>query len=191
MTMPRSLAALLGWLCLCLSPLTSAAPLPVTAFGQTPAMEFATLSPSGNLLAWLDNRGATPQLHIFDLAKNAPHKRINAMADGTIRDLSWFVEETLFVGASMAKRPDPSGPTYEWFRTIAFDIASGKSSILLHGSGTMQNVTGSALVSMRTSKPKKVIMSSWEWSANQYRSSTGSRVAGGRKDEGWTYNLYE
>lgn len=189
--MPRSLAALLGWLCLCLSPLASAAPLPVTAFGQTPAMEFVTLSPSGNLLAWLDNRGATPQLHIFDLAKNATHKRISAMADGTIRDLSWFDEETLFVGASMASRPDPSGPTYEWYRTISFDIASGKSSILLHGSGTMQNVTGSALLSMRTSKPKKVIMSSWAWSSNQYRSSTGSRVAGGRKDEGWTYNLYE
>lgn len=189
--MPRSLAALLGWLCLCLSPLASTAPLPVTAFGQTPAMEFVTLSPSGNLLAWLDNSGPTPQLHIYDLEKKGIYKRIEAMRDGIIRDLSWFDDETLFIGASMPYRPDVNGPTYEWFRTISFDIASGKSNILLHGSGSMHYVTGSWMVSMRTSKPKKVLMATLGWSATQYRQTTGSRTAGGRKDEGWTNNLYE
>ncbi len=91
----------------------------------------------------------------------------------------------------MADRPDLSGPTYEWFRTLSVNIASGKSRTLLHDNGNLQNVTGSTLLSMRTSKPKKVIMSSWNWSALNYRTSTGSRVAGGRKDEGWTYDLYE
>lgn len=37
--MPRSLAALFGCLCLCVSTLSWAAPLSVAAFGQTPAME--------------------------------------------------------------------------------------------------------------------------------------------------------
>ncbi|WP_161965818.1 alpha/beta hydrolase family protein [Steroidobacter cummioxidans] len=189
--MPRSLAAALSYFCLCIPILTWAAPLPVTAFGQTPAMEFVALSPSGNLLAWLDNRGAQSQLHVFDLTKGAIRTRIGAPPDATVRDLSWFDEETLFVGASMAQRPDVNAPTYEWFRTISVDITSGQSRILLHGAGSMRNVTGSALLSMRTPKPKKVIMSSWDWSATQYKQQTGTRVVGGRKDEGWTYNLYE
>lgn len=190
--MPRSMAALLSCLCLCVSTLTWAAPPPVAAYGQTPAMQFVALSPSGNLLAWFDNGGAMPLLHIFDLAKGAIRKHIGAPPDSTVRDLSWFDEETLFVGASMAYRPNGSGPTYEWYRTISVDIASGQSRILLHsGGGDLQNVTGSTLLSMRTPKPKTVIMASWDWSANNYRSSTGSRVAGGRKDEGWTYNLFE
>ncbi len=189
--MPRTLAALFGCLCLCVSTLPWAAPPPLAAFGQTPAIGFVALSPSGNLLAWLDNRGALPLLHIFDLTKGAIRKSIGAPPKTTVRNLSWFDEETLFVGASVAYRPDVSGPTYEWYRTISLDITSGASRILLHGSGTFQNVTGSTLLSMRTSKPKKVIMSSWNWSATKYRQSTGSHIAGGRKDDGWTYNLYE
>src|SRR5688572_17223614 len=108
--MPRSLAALISCLCLCVSTLTwAAAPPPVAAFGQTPAMQFVALSPSGNLLAWFDNGGAMPLLHIFDLAKGAIRKQIGAPPDSTVRDLSWFDEETLFVGASMAYRPNGSG----------------------------------------------------------------------------------
>ncbi|HEY5759088.1 MAG TPA: S9 family peptidase [Steroidobacter sp.] len=189
--MPRTLAALVCCLCLCLSTLSLAAPPPVTAFGQTPAMEFVALSPSGNLLAWLENSGAQPLINIFDLTKSATPKRIAPPSNATVRDLSWFDEETLFVSASMAYRPELSGPTYEWYRTLSMNIASGESRILLHNSGNLQNVTGSTLLSMRTSKPKKVIMSSWNWSALNHKQSTGSRVAGGRKDEGWTYDLYE
>lgn len=189
--MARTVAALCGWLCLCASTLSWAAPLPVTAFGQTPAMEFVALSPSGNLLAWLDNSGATPLINVFDLGKGAIRKRIGAPPGATVRDVSWFDEETLFVGASMPSKPDPKGPTYEWFRRISMDVDSGQSRILLHNRDPLRLVTGSTLVSMRTSKPKKVIMSTWNWSALNYRSSTGSRTAGGRKDDGWTYNLYE
>lgn len=76
--MSRTLAALVGWLCLCASTFSWAAPLPVAAFGQTPAMEFVALSPSGNLLAWLDNSGARPLIHIFDVAKGANRNRIGA-----------------------------------------------------------------------------------------------------------------
>jgi dipeptidyl aminopeptidase/acylaminoacyl peptidase len=154
-------------------------------------MQFVVLSPSGNLLAWLENNGPAPLINIFDLTKGASRKLIAPPSNATVRDLSWFDEETLFVSASMAYRPDLSGPTYEWYRTLSVNIASGKSRTLLHDSGNLQNVTGSTLLSMRTSKPKKVIMSSWNWSALNYRQPTGSRVAGGRKDEGWTYDLYE
>src|SRR5689334_9252310 len=98
--MARILAALLGCLCFCVSTSSSAAPPPVAAFGQTPAMEFVALSPSGNLLAWLENSGATPLINVFDLEKHAVRKRIAAPPKSTVRDLSWFDEETLFVSAS-------------------------------------------------------------------------------------------
>ncbi len=189
--MPRILTALLGCLGLCVSTLSLAAAPPAAAFGQTPAMEFVALSPSGNLLAWLEHSSGQPLIQIYDLEKSAVRKRLAAPPKATVRDLSWFDEETLFVSASMAQRWEVRGPTYEWFRTISVNITSGDSNILLHNQGDLHNVTASRLLSMRTSKPKKVIMSSWNWSALNYRQSTGSRIAGGRKDEGWTYDLYE
>jgi pimeloyl-ACP methyl ester carboxylesterase len=154
-------------------------------------MEFVVLSPSGNLLAWLENSGSEPSINLFDLQNRSNHKRIAAPPNATVRDLSWFDEETLLVDASMASRPNGSGPTYEWFRTISVNVASGESHILLHTNGDLQNVTGSTLVSTRTSKPKTAIMSSWNWSALNYKQPTASRIVGGRKDEGWTYDLYE
>lgn len=154
-------------------------------------MEFVVLSPSGNLLAWLENSGSEPLINLFDLQNRSNHRRIAAPPNATVRDLSWFDEETLLVDASMASRPNGNGPTYEWFRTISVNVVSGESHILLHTNGDLQNVTGSTLVSTRTSKPKKVIMSSWNWSALNYKQPTASRIVGGRKDEGWTYDLYE
>ncbi|MDY6947129.1 MAG: S9 family peptidase [Pseudomonadota bacterium] len=189
--MARTLAALVGSIGLCVATLLWAAPPPAAAFGQTPAMESVTLSPSGNLIAWLDNRGAEPVIHVFDMTKGAIRSRIGPPPDSKVRGLSWFDEATLFVHASMANRVAVRGPTYEWFRTLALDITTGKSRILLHGDGDFRNVTGSTLLSTRTPAPNKVIMTSWDWSATNYKQSTGSHIAGGRKDDGWTYNVYE
>jgi dipeptidyl aminopeptidase/acylaminoacyl peptidase len=189
--MARILAGLLGCLCLCVSGLSLAEPPPATAFGRTPTMEFAALSPSGNLVAWLDNGGARPILFIFDLAKSAIRTRIGPPPDATVRGLDWYDDETLLVHGSGAYQPDVSGPTYEWFRTLAFDINTGKSHFLLHTGGTLRNVTGSSLLALRIPKPKTVIMASWDFSLTNYKQPTASRIAGGRKDEGWTYNLYE
>lgn len=190
--MARALAALVGCLAVCVSSVLWAAAPPAAAFGKTPAMESVALSPSGNLVAWVDNGGAQPLIEIFDVAKGGTRNRIGTPAAVKVRNLSWFDDETLFVHGSRAHRPDgPRGPTYEWFRTLALDITTGKTRMLLHGSGTFQNVTGSTLVSTRTATPKKVLMASLNFSATNYKQSTGSHLAGGRKDDGWTYNLYE
>lgn len=190
--MLRTLAALLGCLCLCLSTSLGAATPPVAAFGRTPAMESVALSPSGNLVAWVSNAGARPLIEIFDLTKGAVRKRIGSPPDFKLRGLSWFDEETLFIHGSKASRPGGlRSPTYEWFRTLAMDVTTGKARLLLHGSGAFMNVTGSTLLAPRTSEPKKVVMTSWNFSAVNYKQSTGSHLAGGRKDEGWTYDLYQ
>lgn len=189
--MARTLAALLGCLCLCVSISLWAAPPPPTAFGRTPTMEDAALSPSGNMIAWLDNGGAQPLIFVYDLAKGGIRTRVGPPPDATVRNLSWYDDDTLFVSASGAYRPDVNAPTYEWFRTLAYDINTGKSHFLVHNSGTFKNVTGSTMISMRTPKPKTVIMACLNFSLTNYKQSTGSHIAGGRKDDGWTYNLYE
>jgi hypothetical protein len=61
--MLRILCVLLGGLCLATN-LYAAAP-PVAAFGHTPAMESVALSPSGNLVAWMNNAAAKPLIHIL------------------------------------------------------------------------------------------------------------------------------
>jgi dipeptidyl aminopeptidase/acylaminoacyl peptidase len=188
--MLRILAVLLGGLGLATN-LYAAAP-PVAAFGQTPAMESVALSPSGNLVAWVNNAGAKPLIHIFDLTKGDYRNRIGPPPDLKMRDLSWSDEETLFIHGSMAVRPNgPHTPTYEFFRTLALDVTTGKHRMLLHGSGALANVTGSTLLALRTSEPKRVVMTSWGFSNVNYKQETGSHVTGGRKDEGWTYNLYQ
>ena len=184
--------ALLGCLCLCLSTSLGAAPPPVEAFGNTPAIESVALSPSGNLVAWVSNEDAKPLIHVFDLAASSTRTRIAAPPDTKLRGLSWFDDETLLIQCSIAGRPNgPRGVTYEWYRTLAMDIQTGKSRFLLHASGAFRNVTGSELLSMRTPEPNKVIMASWNFSAANYKETTGSRLAGGRKDEGWTYDVYK
>jgi dipeptidyl aminopeptidase/acylaminoacyl peptidase len=190
--MVRALAAVLASVCLWISmPAPAAAPPPIAAFGQLPAMESVALSPSGNLVAWINNQGAQPLIHIFDLAKGGT-RGIGIPPDFKLRDLSWFDEETLFIHGSMAEKlREARGTTYEWFRTLALDVTNGNTRMLLHGTGTLRYVTGSALLSIRTAEPKKVVMASWNFSVLNYKESTGTRIAVGRKDEGWTYNLYQ
>jgi dipeptidyl aminopeptidase/acylaminoacyl peptidase len=184
--------AVLSCLCLCLSTRLWAAPPPVAAFGRTPAIESVALSPSGNLVAWVSNEGTDPLIHIFDLTKAATRNRFAPPPDVKLRGLSWFNDETLFIHGSVAGRPGGlRGVTYEWYRTLALDIATGKSRMLLHVGGLTTLVTGSDLLSMRTPEPNKVIMASWNFSAANYRETTGSRLTGGRKDEGWTYDVYK
>lgn len=150
------------------------------------------LSPGGNLVAWVGNEDARALIHVFDLAEGATRNRIGAPPDVKLRGLSWFDDETLFIHGSMAARPDgPRGVTYEWHRTLAMDIGTGKSRPLLHGTGAFKYVTGSRLLSMRTPEPNTVIMASWNFSAVNYRQTTGSRMTRGRKDEGWTYDVYK
>jgi dipeptidyl aminopeptidase/acylaminoacyl peptidase len=186
--------ALLVLGCLFLCPSTSlwAAPPPLEAFGRIPAIESVTLSPNGNLVAWLGNEGAKPLVVVFDLASSSTRTRFAAPADFKLRGLSWFDDQTLFIHGSIAHRPGgPRGVKYEWYRTLAMDIDTKNSRLLLHGAGAFKNVTGSEVLSMRTAEPNKVIMASWNFSAANYEQTTGSRLAGGRKDEGWTYDVYK
>lgn len=170
------------------------APPPVEAFGSVPAIDAVALSPSGQWVAWIDNSGATPMIEIFDLEKRERFKRVNAPTDLKLRGLDWADDEVLLIHGSIARalaQESARAPTVEWFRTVAMEPRTGKARILLHRGDSLNYVTSASLLALHTRKPKTVIMSSWGYSLANYKQETGSRLAGGRKDQGWTYNLYE
>lgn len=169
----------------------SKAPPPVEAFGRVPALGDVALSPNGRWVSWVDNSGEQPMIEIFDLEKQATVKRLSPPADLKLRGLDWADDDVLLIHGSVGKAMTSRLPTLEWFRTLAMEVSTGKMHVLLHGNGATYYVTGSRLLALHTRTPKKVVMASWGYSAVNYRQETGSRVAGGRKDEGWTYNLYE
>jgi dipeptidyl aminopeptidase/acylaminoacyl peptidase len=172
----------------------SKAPPAVEAFGRVPAIGAVALSPSGRWVAWIDNSGAASMIEIFDLEQRASLKRVNAPADLKLRGLDWADDEILLIHGSLSKaltQEALKAPVVEWFRTVAMEVPTGKARILLHRGDALNYVTGASLLALRTSKPKTVMMSSWGYSHVNHRTETGSRLTGGRKDEGWTYNVYE
>jgi hypothetical protein len=167
------------------------APPPVEAFGCVPALGDVALSPNGRWVAWVDNSGDAPMIAIFDLEKHATLKRVSAPTDVKLRGLDWADDEILLIHGSVGKAAAPKGKVLEWFRTVAMEVQTGNAHILLHGTFATYYVTGSRLLALHTRKPKRVVMASWGYSDVNYRQETGSHIASGRKDEGWTYNLYE
>lgn len=167
---------------------------PAAAFGNLPALDSVTLSPNGQFVAWVSNALGAPILEAYDLAKGARWKQLSIPDGIKVRSLSWADDEVLLIHGSLTKTHFTvhGQATYEWFRLVALDVASGKSTILLHkGGDALSYVTGSQLLATHTGTPKKVIMSSWNFSAVNYKQQLGSRLNGGRKDDGWAYGLYE
>lgn len=167
------------------------APPPVEAFGRVPALGAVALSPNGQWVAWVDTSGDAAAIEIFDLKKHATVKRLNSPAEVKLRGLDWADDEILLIHGSVGKAMAFREPVLEWFRTVAMEVQSGKTRTLLPAGSSTYYVTGSKLLALHTRKPKKVVMASWGYSVANYRQETGSHIAGGRKDQGWTYNLYE
>ena len=199
--MKRSYVALLATASLCWTWTTfaqaadSAAPPPIAAFGNVPVMTNVVLSPNGQQLAWIDNGAARQAVEVIDLAKSARLLRLESEPELAIRDLDWADDDVLLIHNSLTRSvPLANGgmsEPIEWVRIKALNVRTGKSAILLQKGGEFSAVSGAELLALRTGTPGRVVMSSWDFSATNYRQETGSRLAGGRKDSGWTYNLYE
>src|SRR5262245_27508237 len=76
---------------------------PIAAFGTVPAINELSISPNGQLLAWIDNSGATAALEVFDLTKNATVLRL--VPDGVkLRAIYWADDEILLFSVSFTRR---------------------------------------------------------------------------------------
>lgn len=171
------------------------APPPVAVFGNVAAMTSVVLSPNGQQLAWIDNSGPRQAVEAIDFARNARLLRMESEAELKIRDLDWADDDTLLVHNSTTRAvPLANGAMsvpVDWLRIKAINVRTRKSVILLHKKSEFSYVTGARVLALRTATPQRVVMASWDFSATNYRQETGSRLSGGRKDSGWTYNLFE
>jgi dipeptidyl aminopeptidase/acylaminoacyl peptidase len=166
---------------------------PAEAFGALPAVDDVALSPDGKLLAWSEPAAKAPIVVLYDLEAHAKKRTVGLEPDVKLRSLVWADNETLLVRASVFATYGEihAADHYEVYRTFAYDLTTGKSSMLLMEGGSRAFVTGSTLLSWRTPKPKTVIMSSLDYSDVKARRQTGTRLRVGRKDEGWVSYVFE
>jgi dipeptidyl aminopeptidase/acylaminoacyl peptidase len=169
--------------------------LPVEAFGALPQVRAVDLSPNGNLVAWCQTPPAgEAAVVIFDSTTQKYRRSIPLEPGLNLRSLSWADDETLLITVSTFAtfNEKRAADHYEVYRTFAADVAGGTTRMLLSTDGARAFATGAALLASRTDKPKTVIMGSYDYSAAAAsRASTDSRLAGGRRDSGWSYSLFE
>jgi hypothetical protein len=169
-----------------------AAPPPVEAFGQRPALIDVDLNPSGTRLTWIENDGKESRIVIYDLATQKDLRKLTVPAETKLHAVYWANDETILINQSVTRSQGSLAPdTTEWQRWSAVDAAGGDDRILLMTGGDRGWVTGATLIRRRTAKPGKVFMSTLDFSAANYRTETGTRLAGGKKDSGWISSLYE
>ncbi|MGQ0836016.1 MAG: alpha/beta fold hydrolase [Gammaproteobacteria bacterium] len=166
------------------------APPPVEAFGRVPQVDNIALSPDGKFVAWDDNSGTQPIVVVFDLEARKQKGRF-PIADSKLRRLQWSDASTLLVDLSMTQTVRLNRKhTAEWFRTLAVDVSTGESRVLLMDDESSELVTGATLLAARTSRPHTVMMAKWTFDVTEHRSAAGTRLAGRRQDSGWVYSVF-
>ena len=170
-----------------------AAPAPVEAYGATPNIANVQINPKGNMLAWSDHSGAQPMVVMFDLEARNEKRRVGLDADAKLRSLVWADDEMLLINISITNAVGAGigSVEYEWYRTLAVAPTGGPTRILLMTDQERSWVTGADLVALRTSKPRTVIMSSWDYFATAAGRSVDTRLSSGARGSGWLYNLFE
>lgn len=168
----------------------TAAPPSVEAFGRIPEVDNIAVSPDGRLVAWDNNSGASPIVVVLDLEAKKQKARF-PIADAKLRGLQWSDNSTLLVDLSMTQTVRLNRKrTNEWFRTLAVDVSTGESRVLLMEDQSGELVTGATLLAARTSRPHTVMMAKWTFEETEQRSAAGTRIAGRRQDSGWVYSVF-
>ena len=170
----------------------SAAPPPAEAFAALPQVSDVALSPNGTLVAWGERNGADEQVAVFDLAAREFRRRFGIAPKTRLRDIYWSDDETVLIDISQPWEKQHIGDErYEFFRTLASNVTTGQSRILLMADGYRQFVTGSDLIAWRTGKPHTVVMGTLDYSFNAAQRPTDTRLGGHREDSGWVAVLFD
>lgn len=196
--MPNTKRGTVGWLAIIAAPLLTgailraeAAPPGAEVFGAVPSVQSVALSPDGATVAWAETGGEVQQVVAVDVGSGRTVVRSPLPADMKLRSVAWADRETLLIDVSTAHLVKGDKPQlYEFQRTIALDVASGKSRILLMDDESRSWVTAATMVATHTRPPGSVIMSSWDYSATSARQGTGTRLWQERRDSGWTHDLF-
>ena len=113
-----------------------AAPPPLDAYGRLPAVEHATLSPSGDRFALIET---DKEGRVVLVRNTSDGKVLRALrfAGGKIRRVTWAGEDHLLIFNTATLRfSAPGGQQREWEGVINFDLRSGRAAMLLAKSNT-------------------------------------------------------
>jgi hypothetical protein len=108
---------------------TGGAP-PLEAYGNRPAIESVTLSPSGKRFAFIAMDGADRKLFVRNVGGAAVLTA--KVGDNKIRGIAWAGDDTVLVTVSATVKPKyldylPKEPNFESRTILCFNVATGKS----------------------------------------------------------------
>lgn len=171
---------------------TTAAPAPVEAYGQIPAVDRVTISPGGTHLAWAANEGGETNVVVFELASRKTLRTFKVEPGFKVRQVDWANDDTLLFSISATltstRRRWPS--RLEYAQWLAADIRSGKSRVLMT-EGNKRVLGGSQLVRRRIARdPNLLVMASMDFAPQARGSEIGTRLGGKRRDSGFVFNVF-
>src|SRR5262245_48137044 len=105
-----------------LAGMANAAPPPVEAYAQRPAMIDVDINPAGTRLAWIEDTGTTARLIVHDLKAKKDLRSISAPSTLKLHAVYWANDDTVLMNES---KTDSIGPnrreTFELQRWVALD----------------------------------------------------------------------
>jgi dipeptidyl aminopeptidase/acylaminoacyl peptidase len=188
--------ALFALLAGCLGPARAAAGAPppdlAAAFGAMPAVSAVTLSGGGQALGWIQSDGSRRDVVVYDYAAHRVRRVFHIDPRMQPWALRWDGSDMLLLTVTMPVHRQAPGVNIRYLieRILALDIKTGQARVLLMSGNDMQYVTAARLLLADPHRPHGVIMFTYEWSANAYRSSTGTLIHSSRGDSGWQGNLF-
>jgi hypothetical protein len=104
---------------------------PLEAYGRLPSLEFATLSPDGSKIAFVQTVQDLRLLEIFDLADRKVLGRTR-VGDNKVRSVQWADDTHLLLTTASTVMPwELIGERHEWHLMQVFNLATGKWRPLL------------------------------------------------------------
>ncbi len=166
---------------------------PASAFAALPELSMVRLSPDGQKVAWAHDPGGNPVVEIFDLAAGKDLRRLSP-PNARVRDLDWADNRTLVISLSRSLTQGAktvAEKRFEFERYLAVDADGGEARSLLMEDPSRKLVTSASVVKFHPAKPETIVMTTWDFKETAYREEIGSRISGGRKDEGYQLSLFE
>jgi dipeptidyl aminopeptidase/acylaminoacyl peptidase len=142
-----------------------AAPPAAEAFAAPPQMSVVTLSPDGRLLAWRDAAATEPQVVVYDIAARRNRRVLRLDPDETLHGMAFADDATLLLTVSFIASDQHGGSPQrsEYFRTLACDVGSGATHVLLMEGGYRALVASADLILWHMPRPHTVVMSSYDY----------------------------
>ena len=172
----------------------AASPPPIEAFASLPATRDVTLSPGGQMIAYLDSSAGDPRVVIFDIAAKKVVQILALEAGMTFRRLHWNDDSTLLYELSRSvvtpsRRGPHNGPDIqrEIYRIYATDVANPTPRLMLKSDMDLGFMTGVTVLKWHTSKPHTMIIESRNFSE---RGVGGFDALRGRGAV-WALSVYE